>query len=456
MISNPEFRRNLWLELTPHRLISAPVFLALILILAASSDELGWRTPTAFAALLVFVAVTVLWGGRQTYDAMVDELRERTWDTQRMSALSPTAMVIGKLLGSTVFNWYVGALCLAVFCALADLQDLAALSDWSVSRIALVAVFAALLLQAAGFLAGLIAVRSGAIGTKGRSLPITLLGLLLAGSLTGAVMEYAESAIHWQNQLWPAQEFIIASLVAFTGWMWLGAWRLMAELLAVRLLPWGLPAFTLFLAEYLAGFIDSSDWPSWGKHLSFIIWVGLPLAYVSAWKEKRDWIAIQRFFRNWQSESVIRALQATPEWLVVGSLTLAAGLLGIAAVPAGMIPAGLPAAPRDLLTLSPLTLSLLLFRDVGLLYFFSLGSRPERAAPTTLVYWFLLWVLLPLLMGDLGLLANPAAALPDVAGNQWVRPLIAAGHVAVVGILFASALPKRRPQPRNPEQEAGL
>jgi hypothetical protein len=455
MISNPEFRRNLWLELTPHRLISAPVFLALVLALAASSDDSGWQTPTAFMALLVFVAVTVLWGGRQAYDAMIDELRERTWDTQRMSALSPTAMVIGKLLGSTVFNWYVGGLCLAVFCALADLTELPALADWSVARIALVAVFAALLLQAAGFLAGLIAVRSGFTASKGRSLPMTLLGLLLAGGLAGAVMEYAESAIRWHDDLWPAQEFLIVSLAVFTGWLWLGAWRLMAELLAVRLLPWGLPAFTLFLAGYLAGFVDSSDWPPLGKHLSLVIWVGIPLAYISAWKERRDWITIQRFLRSWQADSPMRALQATPEWLVVGLLTLLAALVGVTALPEEMAPAVLSSAPRELLTLSPLTLSLLLFRDVGLLYYFGLGSRPDRAGPTTLVYWFLLWVLLPLLLGDFGLLASPALATASAA-TRWIGALIAAGHLAVVAFLVITRLGQRQPIVQNPKHGTGL
>ena len=39
MMLNPEFRRYCWLELTPHRLIAAPVIAGLILALVAASSE---------------------------------------------------------------------------------------------------------------------------------------------------------------------------------------------------------------------------------------------------------------------------------------------------------------------------------------------------------------------------------------------------------------------------------
>ena len=45
---------------------------------------------------------------------MVGEIRDRTWDGQRLSSLGAGTMIWGKLFGSTIFNWFGGAICLAV------------------------------------------------------------------------------------------------------------------------------------------------------------------------------------------------------------------------------------------------------------------------------------------------------------------------------------------------------
>ena len=61
-ITNPELRRNLWLELTLHRLLAAPLVIALCaaLILAASEkDSLEILTGAAGTG---FVATVLLWG----------------------------------------------------------------------------------------------------------------------------------------------------------------------------------------------------------------------------------------------------------------------------------------------------------------------------------------------------------------------------------------------------------
>ena len=49
--------------------------------------------------------------------AIIGEIRERTWDGQRLSSLGAGTMMWGKLFGSTIFNWFGGAICLAVIVA---------------------------------------------------------------------------------------------------------------------------------------------------------------------------------------------------------------------------------------------------------------------------------------------------------------------------------------------------
>jgi hypothetical protein len=159
---------------------------------------------------------------------------------------------------------------------------------------------------------------------------------------------------------------------------------------------------------------------------------------VEAWKERRDWIAVRRFLRSWRTASLDEALLDTPPWLVVAAFTLLMSVL------AGRLPdnqvlslPGLSEAWLTMLVLSPTVLTLLMLRDIGLLYFFSLGRRPERAASTTLVYLLLLYIILPGLLNliGLGFLAFPAA-FPLQPGATWLAPLIAAGHLAAVGWLL--------------------
>ena len=112
---NPEFRRNLWLELTPRRMATAAILLALAFFAAALSGGSAWR-PASVASFIYYVVV-VLWGSRNAALSVVGEIRDRTWDAQRLSSLSAAEMTWGKLFGSTIFNWYVGGICLVLMLA---------------------------------------------------------------------------------------------------------------------------------------------------------------------------------------------------------------------------------------------------------------------------------------------------------------------------------------------------
>ena len=64
---NPEFRRYCWLELTPHRLIAAPVIAGLILALVAASSHYSTEA-LAMTGLGGFVACALLYGGYLAHD----------------------------------------------------------------------------------------------------------------------------------------------------------------------------------------------------------------------------------------------------------------------------------------------------------------------------------------------------------------------------------------------------
>ena len=77
---NPEFRRNVWLELSPRRLMTMTVVLVLAFFAAALSGN-EWLPPATAVTLYYFIVV--FWGSRNAALSVVGEIRDRTWDFQR-------------------------------------------------------------------------------------------------------------------------------------------------------------------------------------------------------------------------------------------------------------------------------------------------------------------------------------------------------------------------------------
>src|ERR1035437_258809 len=117
---NPELARNVELELTKQRLIVMPVILLLLSFLVLSTAQINSYLHEnqyyylARYSSVAFVIIAILWGAKNAADGVLDEYNSRTWDWQRMSTLSPWKMTIGKLFGSTIFNWYGGVICLFI------------------------------------------------------------------------------------------------------------------------------------------------------------------------------------------------------------------------------------------------------------------------------------------------------------------------------------------------------
>jgi hypothetical protein len=260
-------------------------------------------------------------------------------------------------------------------------------------------------------------------------------------ALAQSVLHLGGRSVQWYGIDWQGQGFVITSLAVFTAWVWLGAYRMMSDLLAVRSIPWAAVSFAVFVTVYLCGFIDGQAWSFSSRFAVIGSMIGGAIVYLEAWKERRDWIAVKRFFRAWREETIERGLEATPAWLVVAAFTLTVSLV------TSLLPSnhpylpGLPSNVIELLTLSPTVLTLLMFRDIGLLYFFSLGDRPDRATSTTVIYLTILYFVLPALLNliGLGFLAMPA--LPSMeTGAAWLGVIVAAGHLAVVGALLKQRL----------------
>ena len=89
---SPEFQRNIWLELTSHRLVGMPaVLLAVFFLIYLVTGEL-FSDATRITAMTLYFLLALLWGTRLAGEALVNEIQDRTWDQQRMSSISPWSM----------------------------------------------------------------------------------------------------------------------------------------------------------------------------------------------------------------------------------------------------------------------------------------------------------------------------------------------------------------------------
>jgi hypothetical protein len=389
---NAEFTRNLWLELTTHRLIAAPVLLLLLFALISAFNDYSPGPQVATAALVVFSALTALWGPHLATESVLEEVRAHTWDTQKLSALEPWSMTWGKLAGATIFTWYAGAICLAVYAfAAVDLGPVVQLQS------IVATVSGAVLVQSAGFASALVMVHRGAV-LKLRGGWLTLI-LVFAFLFIGLPIASADTArsVTWYGHAFRALGFAAATLawLALSSTLW--CWRVMCAELQVRTLPWALPAFIATATAYLAGFAPANGpWvPDSLRAGLALTAVAVVLTYLAAALEPKDAIAVQRLRLAWSAGAWRRVAEETPSWV----LALVAATIGAAWSVLGGLRDGLDAGHDERYTVAAVAM---LARDLALLHAFAFAAVPRRVEATTLLYLVVADGLLPALLGLLG------------------------------------------------------
>ncbi len=397
MVLNPEFRRYCWLELTPHRLIAAPLIAGLILVLVGAA---GSTDALSTAGLIGFAVCALAYGGFLAMGATPEEVRERTWDFQRMSALTPSQLAFGKVFGAPVVGWYAGAWFLAAFILFGPQKH-----GFDTLLIAAAAVFTTVALHATAVILGTLAARAGMAKNSGA---VFFLFVIWTFAIPVQWMGEDQLLTQWWGLAIPRYWFFLVSSMLFAGWAWMGAARTFAVDLRVRQLPWAWLAFCLFLGVWGGGLLDAKA----GAHASrvavvllvFLLATGLG-AYALLLSEKTQAITVKRVLRTLAGElegGMERVLQSLPLWSVSLCATwVAALLLLVAPWSTGWI-----GVIQDIATegkAMPLALAAMLTRDAGLYCIFALARFPRRPATATIMYLVLLDGVLPGLMGVAGL-----------------------------------------------------
>lgn len=431
---NAEFKRNLWLEISASRLALMTGVLALIFALvwlaATGETKVG---SLAGAAQALFGVIVGLWGSYKAGRSVADEIKERTWDFQRLSALSPMAMTLGKLFGATAYVWYGGLICIAVY-AFDKTQEAGAVeAAYGAAGLIATGIFA----HAVALFVSLGAVRRGRGQGRIDSFVYTIAGIAAfqtAGAISGRSFAMLRQAIDPENSLldimvwWgvtlPAQPLSLAIVCALMLWAIATAWRLMRVELQASANPAWFPFFVLVPALLVGG-----TGPDVFARAVMVYLVVHGLVLFTLLAEPKDIVAWRALAARQKSGGAGRYWPAALTGLIVAFLA-AVGVAGAYAF-----------APVSESSHSPLfgfTAFAFLLRETAIFAFFHLGARQRRGDFAAIVTIAILCIAGPTILGvaKLGGASGLFIVQPD--GDQISHLLsIASGLVqaAIFGVM---------------------
>jgi hypothetical protein len=432
---NPEFQRNIWFECTPRRVVFLLVCVALVLLAGHSSlGEEGLRN----AAKYIFYGLTIAWGARYAATTVIGEMRERTWDIQRMSAISPFAMTWGKLLGSTSYAWIGGAICLFVlfFTAFREAGPIAAVADFFYF------VSLALMAHTVALFSSLLAARRRqahsrldvfffqALGIAAAWCVWTAWKFVVDGELSDG---FSTDNFEWWGMQINQAVFYAASIVAFLGWAIIGCYRVMRRELSVENSPKVWVAFLVFMVIYCAGHADTDiiralddDEP---LPFLYAMLTLASLTYIAVFVEPKDHVLYRWLAEAFAARRFHELYSRMQAWMISYVAALAAGLVLIVVIAVDLD--GFPG--RDWRGVGVVLAALgLLTRDIGIFLLFAVMSGAKRGDYAAGITLGVLYGIAPSLFSPFG---GHALFYPVNPELGVLGPLVAWGEA--LGVWYA-------------------
>lgn len=479
---NPELQRNLWLELSPARLtlmvlVQAVVFgvTALVIGNRGVMANPGIHPDQVLRSQLValdllgrglFSLIVILWGSFNAANAIAGEVRGRTWDLQKLSAIEPWAMTWGKLLGSTVYQWFGGLLALAPVALTAWLHP----DDAGGPALLVLYPAVGVATQALALLLCLVVARRSRASGQFEVLLYALVGWFIASTIFGVYQMLVArpdwlQQVSWMGLSVDGLTFLVASVVLAAALAVFGCWRLMRRELMMPPEIGGVLLFLSILALYIGGFfvgINHRNLPPSGMPWALLA-VGCSTLAVAtgvfsgicALAEPKDPVRLRWIATAWRSGDRAAAVVRAPAFAIGYAVTLGLGLL------AALLAAVTQAIQGPFLNPTPAWPAILaalgfLARDILIIVCCNASPRQRRGDFSALVILALLYIaggsltnLPPLQPLQALFLPLPAAAAwPYPAGpplgflGPWLQAL-AVGAVTIARLRQPAAQPER-------------
>jgi len=392
---NPELQRNIWLEYSFHRLLTLPTILGLLFyVVYLSSGEFDMALNLTTKACFVFFAI--IWASRQLTDALLEEVRQHTWDWQRISAISPWPLLWGKWLGSTLYSWYGAMISLIVMILSSPLN----LQDQVYETFSLICC--ALFSQGISLLICL------QIFKRDRSLMrfhshLAHFSGLFSGLFLLAILWSSQNTWfdHWYTLAANSQSFILGSLLVFCFWVMLGNYRLIATELQIRhgSLAWF--GFVIFIMFYVGGCMQT-----WLSGMGFIF--AMSLSYLMLIMEGSKPTLLRHIKHNIQTQQWKKLFQQLPCWMV-GLLPISFYLIAL-----------MFTEPDIKLSIANvgvhffyIALFLFFLRDVAIVSLIQTRQKSKRNDASIMLYFVVIYALIPALLSALGAMSTLQILIPS-------------------------------------------
>lgn len=425
---NPEFQRNVWLEITVHRLLATPIIIGAVffLIYLSSSDPDRYWNVANNISMILMIVIMLFWGVRQAAEAVSTEIKEHTWDGQRMSAISPLSLAWGKLFGSTIFTWYTASFCIVLY----YLSGKA----YGVEYIALktaVVVLCGLLTQAAALLASMNIIQKNRDQSRSSATAVFAVVVTIGGFSLYVAMD-VRTTVNWFGMSYDGLPFICLSLLVWLVWTYMGLYRYMRSELQVRNGPIVWIAFVIFALVYSAGFINiaavSQD-AIIAARMSYVYIILLVSIYILLLTEKKDPILFRRAFKQFRENRYARFSEELTNWQINIVMLIIFGTYFMASKYSGLT------IQNDMVNINNYIIATIVFmlRDVGIILFFSFATNPKRIEITSIIYLAILYLLIPKILGLMGLSYLSAALIPTTGVHIGFTIVAGCLQVILVG-----------------------
>ncbi len=441
-ILGPEFQRNVWLRFSGFNLALMPVLLGIILVLTYLSNlgyeqsagaisalnnnhplakqaliPLHWSYGSHYVMVSLLVIMLFIVGIQEAASSFTSELRDKTWDMQKISAISPIHIVIGKLFGTTSYVWYFSFGLIACILYVYShvpldrkvLPEVAVYPDFSdIVLLGFLIVFCAF---TGHLIAAVVSIQSLVRGVHSsfRGLvagfifsffTYSILRILFDIPLVAEDLSLLRNAptIHWYGGEFKTNLFLFYVLLFFVFWAFVGLYRLVRTELNFQRYPFVWLLFLLSLSALFAGMgVKEIESVSFGYlterkkafQFSFIPFCIFFVAlYSSVYSYSSNLSGYLRLLNAVREKNIKRVLETLPDWIAI----LPFILILLALVSLNKI------SHVDSVNMRLFLVACLLFlaRDGFMMHFIYLGNRFKRAGILFILYIAFAYVIIPM------------------------------------------------------------
>lgn len=393
-IKNPEIKRNIWLDFSLNRMVLMPLFTYLLFYVVFIYFDKSTPYNEVFnLSIILFVIIVYLWGTRQASECIIAEVNNRTWDAQRLTLLSPWQMTIGKLFGSTLYQWYGGVLCLLSFVVASFYLPGTILRLKMGIMLILIGVF----VHSIAITLSLMTIK------KDRSKKVTgnafnfIISLLIASHLVGMliqVLSHKDKTIGWYSFEINVSTFSLVSVAFFTFWAVIGVYRNIRSEFMLHNGPWVWLAFMLSIMIYFAGIDMESSSNILIQRWYVALAVCVVLIYFMAFRESKYIVDIKHLIYHIKQGEWKKLINNSPLWLLSFMVAMLISLVIVVIYPFTDGVVKVFDIGKSNLFFS-IHVMLFVIRDLSIMLYLNLSEKRKRADTVMLLYLFLLYGILP-------------------------------------------------------------